>query len=801
MGIEKMTFLDIGGHTDDLDDVLIVCIRSGLFQLEYASKLSEYSVGESVLLRNPFGALYVKAGEISSQLNIPPLTPDRCDLRITAGDRDKFLSETDTYLTKVRSEYPSYFEKRNKLQEEKAAYSAALDMLAHLESPDINFDKVFSEHFLKVRFGRIPSEKLAEMSPSAERPYELYKLDDRGGSTWGLYVTADEFSGEVDKYFAGSGFERLRIPEFVHGTAGDAITSIRQSLSEEEGQLQEAEQELQKYIDQERDRFAEAYTRIKFLHDAYDLRRYAVSIRDHFHLIGYVRTRDEEEFVKSFKVLPNVQIKAEAASANSRIQAPVELKNNWFAKPFEMFVTMYGSPSYNDIDPTPFVAWTYSLLFGMMFGDLGHGLCVWLAGMLMWKLKKMPLGRILTRVAFSSMFFGFWYGSVFGFEHLLDPVFRAMGFAEKPIEVMRPSTTNTILIAAIGIGAVIILMSILFNILVGIKHKDYERVFLSSNGLSGFVFYAAVLLGAVFTLLGYQVFSLPYILFLIVLPLALIFFREPISRYVKLRAKDSDLHHNAELTQMSLGEQLSANIPALFNSQFMRARFGRIPSDSYKKLHFYSSEPFVLYPIKTDLEYIWLVYACALSDKDEIDAIFHDLYFERIFIPDEDMESPEATAAFIKKCLDAGGLPSPVPDETEAEKNQAPAPNKRRTTFQRVFPDGVGAFFTETFFEMFEVLLSFVTNTMSFLRVGGFILVHAGMMSVVFTLAQMVGAGANIFVIIFGNVFVMALEGLIVGIQVLRLEFYEMFSRFYDAEGTPFAPMIFSCSTGIIENA
>jgi V/A-type H+-transporting ATPase subunit I len=78
---------------------------------------------------------------------------------------------------------------------------------------------------------------------------------------------------------------------------------------------------------------------------------------------------------------------------------------------------------------------------------------------------------------------------------------------------------------------------------------------------------------------------------------------------------------------------------------------------------------------------------------------------------------------------------------------------------------------------------------MSFLRVGGFILVHAGMMAVVFTLAGMVGGGALPVVIIIGNAFVMLLEGLIVGIQVLRLEFYEIFSRFFDATGEPFKPV------------
>ena len=103
-----------------------------------------------------------------------------------------------------------------------------------------------------------------------------------------------------------------------------------------------------------------------------------------------------------------------------------------------------------------------------------------------------------------------------------------------------------------------------------------------------------------------------------------------------------------------------------------------------------------------------------------------------------------------------------------------------------LFPEGFGAFFTEGFFELFEVVLTFVANTMSYLRVGGFILSHAGMMLVVYTLANMVGGIGYWIVLVIGNIFVMCLEGLIVGIQVLRLEFYEMFSRYYEGNGIPF---------------
>lgn len=92
----------------------------------------------------------------------------------------------------------------------------------------------------------------------------------------------------------------------------------------------------------------------------------------------------------------------------------------------------------------------------------------------------------------------------------------------------------------------------------------------------------------------------------------------------------------------------------------------------------------------------------------------------------------------------------------------------------------------EGFFELFEVLLSYVTNTLSFLRVGGFVLSHAGLMMVVNVLAQ---NGEIWWAMALGNLFVMALEGLIVGIQVLRLEFYEMFSRYYDGDGILFNPI------------
>jgi V/A-type H+-transporting ATPase subunit I len=104
-------------------------------------------------------------------------------------------------------------------------------------------------------------------------------------------------------------------------------------------------------------------------------------------------------------------------------------------------------------------------------------------------------------------------------------------------------------------------------------------------------------------------------------------------------------------------------------------------------------------------------------------------------------------------------------------------------------PKEIGMFLVQTFFELFEIVLSYMTNTISFVRIGAFALSHAGMMEVVMMLSGAENGGTtNWPVFIIGNLVVMCMEGLIVGIHVLRLEYYEMFSRFFSGSGREFLP-------------
>jgi V/A-type H+-transporting ATPase subunit I len=92
--------------------------------------------------------------------------------------------------------------------------------------------------------------------------------------------------------------------------------------------------------------------------------------------------------------------------------------------------------------------------------------------------------------------------------------------------------------------------------------------------------------------------------------------------------------------------------------------------------------------------------------------------------------------------------------------------------------------------ETFETITGYVSNTLSFLRVAAFSLNHVALAIAVFTLVDMMNsAGGRLLMVVFGNIFILILEGAIVTIQALRLEYYEGFSRFYSGDGEEFKPL------------
>jgi len=640
-----MSLVNLTGGMDELDDVLAGCLRCGCFQPEMASHSTDSARGfQAVEGENPYTPVLANLLKLASDLNLEFAAAE-------SPEKKPDLQEIREYLSSLEKKTENLTRQSRDLRESVAQHEQALIQLKHLAGLNVSFDEIFACRYVKVRFGRLPADSYAKLPYYEDKTFFFFDFDHDKDYYWGVYFAPVGGIAMIDDIFSSLYFERMRVPDYAHGTPEIASANIHSVLDYEKRDLERVARELAALRESEKQRLSQSYAALKFYQTVCDLRRYAAALNGRFYLTGFVPKREEERFQKLFEALPGVECTVKPQDADPSLSPPVKLKNNRFAAPFEQFVNMYSLPSYRDIDPTNIFAFTYTLLFGIMFGDLGQGFLLVLLGLVLAGWKKMNFGRIIIRLGASSMIFGTLYGSVFGFEELLDPVYEAMGISFLPLKVFDNDVTNLLLLGAIAIGAALICLSISINIFVGFRARDYRRAVFGNNGIAGLVLYlSAVFMVADMMLFHTGICGAAYVVCLIVLPLLLIFFSGPLSELMARRSA-----------------------------------------------------------------------------------------------------KPEQSA---------------------------------------------GEFFIENFFDLFDYVLSYLSNSMSFLRVGGFILSHAGMMTVVMSLADMAGNPSSFggalgygLVVALGNLFVMALEGLIVGIQCLRLEFYEMFSRHFEGNGKPFAPV------------
>ena len=348
-----------------------------------------------------------------------------------------------------------------------------------------------------------------------------------------------------------------------------------------------------------------------------------------------------DELTQETAVVETVSPEQDEGVKSGAEQVPVQFASHPVMRPFQKIICAFGAPRYTDVEPSLFVALSFVLMFGIMFGDVGQGALVFGTGVYLLKTRRESLqnirefGYLFATCGVAAIIFGFLYGSFFGSEDVLPHIWL------NPLhDVM------TLFKTAIIAGIVFISIGIMINIYNKLRNRDYFEGIFDKFGIVGIVFYwGSIGLGlkaAVFGRLGAL-----EVLLVVVLPLLIIFIREPL--YNLLRRKKKLLH--------------------------------------------------------------------------------------------EDFLS----------------------------------------------------FFMESTIEVMETVNVFLGSTVSFVRVGAFALSHAAVCLAVYAIVEMIrevpgGTFWALLVIIIGNVFVILLEGMVVAIQGIRLQYYELFSKYFAGDGVLYEP-------------
>jgi V/A-type H+-transporting ATPase subunit I len=167
------------------------------------------------------------------------------------------------------------------------------------------------------------------------------------------------------------------------------------------------------------------------------------------------------------------------AEAPAGTTPPMVLRNPGWARAFEVFARMLGTPSRNESDPSQILAVVASLIFGFMFGDVGQGAIVLVAGLVL--SRRVPLTRMLIPGGLMAMLFGALFGSVFCREDVIPALW------------MRPlSDPITVLAVGIAAGAAIIAVGLLLDVIQMYWRGEVLRWWAQRAGL--FAAYAGMLL-------------------------------------------------------------------------------------------------------------------------------------------------------------------------------------------------------------------------------------------------------------------------------------------------------------------
>ena len=607
------------------------------------------------------------------------------------GEPDKtscFPGEAEEERSDVITQKVSALSRReNELAGEKRRIEETLNearAFSNLREPFTELDQL---SYLTLRVGRLDSRWEEELTQNVSPRAVIIPLGPAGegeGERRILAAASRKGRFALDSELKKVNFVPVAIPEGFKGIPAELLLGLenrRDALVKELDDINDQRKTLCQEYGTELHSLAASYlmagiilqlkARLVATKNAYLLSGWAPADMVHHLVVELEKLTEGRIAVRSYVPDEVDQVK------DGREKVPVSLKHGGFVKGYEPLVFSYGAPLYGTIDPTPIVAVFYTLIFGIMFGDLGQGLVLLILGILTGKRGPAFLSKRfwkfhvpLVAVGISSMVMGFLNGEFFTFEdlfvaptryitglltgHPVDRILNLMPLAERggSIEKLFYFFGFTI-----GLGVILNSLGLIINMVNLFSQKKYEEAIFTKTGLAGALFF-------------------------------------------------------------------------------------------------------------------W--YAISIGVRAVLAVI-----------------SPE-TFTFSFQWFDMAGLIIPLLGILFG-----PAIWRLVTGERPVLEEGLTVFIMEIFVGTIETASSYFSNTISFIRVGVFALSHVVLSYIVFLFTDMVSTGTagplfSVIIFLFGNGVIILLEGLIVAIQVVRLQYYEFFGKFFTEMGVEFTPFRFN---------
>jgi V/A-type H+/Na+-transporting ATPase subunit I len=418
-----------------------------------------------------------------------------------------------------------------------------LSAFAHLK---VAFTELEHLTYLSFRLGTIAPARMEELRALLEKRALIVAL---GRPGFLMAIAPKKGRWALDTELKKFAFQDASFPSDLKGIPAEVLPSVQARLAEVDGALAGIEAEKMRFRG-----LREAEVRALLYELDLDVSIDAVkqglaatgSVQ---RVSGWIPRRRFKEVVAGLEEITRGRVAIRSYEPeelpdvrSGKTKVPVSVSHGRIVRSFERMVFSYSVPLYGTIDPTPFVAVMFVVLFAIMFGDVGQGLVGLVLGLLINSgrvksfdtYRRKNFGTVFVVVGIACMVSGFLYGSVFANEKLLVPVVRWVtgGLTGRPVDrIIELGGFQKITLffgVTLGIGAVVNSVGLVINMINNVRIRNWERALLSKTGFAGAFFFWYVLSIAVRLVFGGRLHAVDVVL--AALPLLVLFFREPIAR-------------------------------------------------------------------------------------------------------------------------------------------------------------------------------------------------------------------------------------------------------------------------------
>lgn len=368
MAVEQMKLLSITGKDSDLEKFLAENLINYDIQIEDAKKI--YDKGWQF---EYYEYDYRVKDYLKKCSNLMEKFEINYNKDFVRKILENSLDDINIKLEDINTKYESVLRNIELAQKRKDEITQYIEPIKRLKNLDIETQKLYDCKYLKFRYGNVPNENIEEIKKEVENlEVVFFEIEKTQDITWILYFTTEEFVSMVDGFFNMQKFDRLNLPEDMKKKPNEYLKNANFQIIENEEFIKKQLNKIEEIKKNAIGILPTIYRQLQTYEMVNNLKKYIVKDPNkNFYIVVWVPESNMNEIMNMLNKAPGIEFIIKDAKRN--MKAPTKLKNLAIFKPFEAIVKMYGVPNISEVDPTPFIALVTCLMFGIMFGDIGHG--------------------------------------------------------------------------------------------------------------------------------------------------------------------------------------------------------------------------------------------------------------------------------------------------------------------------------------------------------------------------------------------------------------------------------------------